>query len=92
MMPIETRRRLESQARRQAAEEQRGRVLRVEAQAEHAKACRAISWRTRFAACERVLLRLRAELDQLPNDAGLKEEVRTAEAEYARLLAESPQP
>jgi len=84
--------RANAQGAAQQRQAERGRVLRVEAAAEHQRAVRAISWRTRFGACERILLQKKALLEQLPNDAGLRQEVADLEKCYADLLREQPQP
>jgi len=73
-----------------AEAEERGRVRRVEAATETVRAFRAVSWRTRFGACERLLLQKKALLERLPNNESLKKEVADLEKCYADLLAEQP--
>lgn len=86
---IEANERFVETQHRQDANEERGRVIRVEAEKETLKAVRAVQWRTRFGACERALLHAKALLERLPNDEALKRECEQLEAMYKALLEEA---
>ena len=80
----ETSERLATQARCQAAEEQRGKAQRKAE--EHVAACRAVQFRTRLSLLERRLFQLRAILRYQPQDEQLRAEAEQLEGLYRQML------
>lgn len=83
-------RRFAAQVRAQRKHEEAVWAARKHAGEEHRRACRAIQWRTRFAAVERKLVECKGALRYAPQDAGLRTECETLERMYADLLQEQP--
>lgn len=79
-----------AQVREQRKHAERARTARKHEGEEHLRACRAMQWRTRFAAVERKLVEVKGCLRYSPQDPALRAECETLEKMYAELLAEQP--
>lgn len=81
-----------AQVRAQREHAERVRAARRREGEEHQRACRAVQWRTRFAAVERKLVEVKGYLRYSPQDPVLRREAETLEAMYKELLEEAGEP